>query len=150
MPAVDPGSGTNLQENGHAADSLNYLPFIPPQHTHSELRAVDPKGFGRFRKGFAWFGLDHFDAQDGFFAAYGTETYTSGYDLPSAGLGINLVNAAGKNILQFFLEGTNLANVSYQSNMSRLIYFDNPVVPGGITPGMFNMGEDLSPKPEIE
>ena len=136
--------GTNLQGDGHAPDSLKYLPFIPPLHTHSELRAVDPKGFGRFRKGFVWVGFDHYNAQDRFFAAYGTETYTAGYNLLSAGLGINLVNAAGKNILQFFLEGTNLANVSYQSNMSRLKYFDNPVVPPGITPGMFNMGRNIT------
>ena len=136
--------GTNLQDNGHAADSLKYLPFIPPPHTHSELRAVDPKGFGRFRKGLVWIGFDHYNAQDRFFAAYGTETYTAGYNLLSAGLGINLVNAAGKNIIQFFLEGTNLANVNYQSNMSRLKYFDNPVVPPGITPGMFNMGRNIT------
>ena len=150
--------GTNLSDNGHAPDSLKYLPFIPPLHTHSVLRADDVKGFGRFRKGYAFVGFDHYNAQDRFFAAYGTETYTAGYNLLSAGLGVDLVNATGKTILQLFLEGTNLGNVNYQSNMSRLKYFDNPVVPPGITPGMFNMGRnfsfkvlvplDFSPKPK--
>jgi len=136
--------GTNRQDNGHAPDSLKYLPFIPPLHTHSELRAVDHKGFGRFKGGYAYIGFDHYNAQDRFFAAYGTETYTAGYNLLSAGVGVDLVNAAGKKVLQLFIEGTNLANVNYQSNMSRLKYFDNPEVPPGITPGMFNMGRNIT------
>jgi iron complex outermembrane receptor protein len=136
--------GTNLSNNGHAPDSLKYLPFIPPLHTHSELRAMDTKGFSRFKNGYAYIGFDHYSAQDRFFAAYGTETYTAGYNLLSAGLGVSLVNAAGKDILRLFIEGTNLGNINYQSNMSRLKYFDNPVVPPGITPGMFNMGRNIT------
>jgi len=136
--------GTNLSNNGHAPDSLKYLPFIPPLHTHSELRAVDHRGFGRFKGGYVYVGFDHYNAQDRFFAAYGTETYTAGYNLLSAGLGVDLVNAAGKKIVQLFVEGTNLADVNYQSNMSRLKYFDNPVVPPGTQPGMFNMGRNIT------
>jgi len=136
--------GTNLSDNGHAPDSLKYLPFIPPPHTHSELRATDVKGFGRWKKGYVFLGFDHYNPQNRFFAAYGTETYTAGYNLLSAGLGVNLVDATGRNIAQLFIEGTNLANVNYQSNMSRLKYFDNPVVPPGIQPGMFNMGRNIS------
>jgi iron complex outermembrane recepter protein len=136
--------GTNLVDEGHAPDSLKYLPFIPPAHFHTELRGNYAKGFGRFKNGYAFVGFDHFNAQDRFFAAYGTETYTDGYNLLSAGVGVNLVNATGKNIVEIFIEGTNLANVNYQSNMSRLKYFDNPVVPPGIQPGIFNMGRNIS------
>jgi iron complex outermembrane recepter protein len=136
--------GTNLVDGGHAPDSLKYLPFIPPAHFHSELRGSYAKGFGRFKNGYAFVGFDHYNAQNRFFAAYGTETYTAGYDLLSAGLGVNLVNAAGKNIVEIFIEGTNLANANYQSNMSRLKYFDNPQVPANIQPGIFNMGRNIS------
>jgi iron complex outermembrane receptor protein len=136
--------GTNLTNGGHAPDSLKYLPFIPPLHTHSELRGVYAKGFGRFKNAYAFVGFDHYNAQDRFFAAYGTETYTAGYNLLSAGLGIKMVNATGKNILEIYIEGRNLANVNYQSNMSRLKYFDNPVVPPGVQPGIFNMGRNFS------
>ena len=62
----------------------------------------------------------------------------------SAGIGGNLVNAAGKKIIELFIEGTNLGNVNYQSNMSRLKYFDNPTVPAGVQPGIFNMGRNIS------
>lgn len=136
--------GTNLGNGGKVADSLKYLPFIPPLHTHSELRATFNKGFSSFRNVYGFVGFDHFNAQDRFFAAYGTETYTAGYNLLSAGFGGNLVNAAGKVIIKLFVEGTNLANVNYQSNMSRLKYFDNPNVPAGVQPGIFNMGRNIS------
>jgi iron complex outermembrane receptor protein len=136
--------GENLGNGGHEPDSLKYLPFIPPAHTHSELRGTFANGFGNFKNTYAFLGFDHYDAQAHFFGAYGTETYTAGYNLLSAGLGANLVNAAGKKVVELFIEGTNLANISYQSNMSRLKYFDNPVVPPGVQPGMFNMGRNIS------
>jgi iron complex outermembrane receptor protein len=136
--------GTNLIDGGHAPDSLKYLPFIPPLHTHSELKGTYDKGFGRFKNGYAYIGFDHYNDQNRFFSAYGTETFTAGYNLLSAGFGVNLVNAHGKKLVELFVEGTNLANINYQSNMSRLKYFDNPVVPPGIQPGMFNMGRNVS------
>ncbi|WP_428328251.1 TonB-dependent receptor [Mucilaginibacter sp.] len=136
--------GTNLGNGGPVADSLKHLPFIPPLHTHSELRANFNKGFGSLKSVYGFIGFDHFGAQNRFFSAYGTETYTAGYNLLSAGLGGNLVNKAGKTVIKLFIEGTNLANVNYQSNMSRLKYFDNPTIPAGVQPGIFNMGRNVS------
>ena len=136
--------GTNLGTGAKVPDSLKYLPFIPPLHTHSELRGNFTKGFDNFKNLYAFVGFDHFNAQNHFFAAYGTETYTAGYNLLSAGIGGNIVNTAGKKVVEIFIEGTNLANVNYQSNMSRLKYFDNPVVPAGVQPGIFNMGRNIS------
>lgn len=136
--------GENLGTGGKVPDSLKYLPFIPPLHTHSELRGTYNKGFGSFRNLYAFIGFDHYDAQDHFFSAYGTETYTAGYNLLSAGIGGNVVNAKGNKVLEIFIEGTNLGNVAYQSNMSRLKYFDNQTVPAGVQPGIFNMGRNIS------
>ncbi len=136
--------GQNLGTGGKVPDSLKYLPFIPPLHTHSELKANFSKGFSNFRNVYAFFGFDHFSAQNRFFAAYGTETYTAGYNLLSGGIGADLVDGGGKTIAKLFIEGTNLGNVNYQSNMSRLKYFDNPNVPAGVQPGIFNMGRNIS------
>jgi iron complex outermembrane receptor protein len=136
--------GTNLGTGGKVADSLKYLPFIPPLHTHSELRGTFVKGFGSLRNVYGFVGFDHYNAQDRFFSAYGTETYTAGYNLLSAGFGGNIVNAKGNTVLKLFIEGTNLANVNYQSNMSRLKYFDNATVPPGVQPGIFNIGRNIS------
>jgi iron complex outermembrane receptor protein len=113
-------------------------------HTHSELRGTFNGGFGDFKSLYVFVGFDHYSAQDRFFAAYGTETYTAGYNLLSAGFGGNIVNKDGQPVIKLFIEGTNLANVNYQSNMSRLKYFDNPNVPEGVHPGIFNMGRNIS------
>ncbi|MEO3402277.1 TonB-dependent receptor [Mucilaginibacter sp. CAU 1740] len=136
--------GQNKGNGGPVADSLKYLPFIPPLHLHSELRGTFNGGFGKLKSLYAFVGFDHYSAQDRFFAAYGTETYTAGYNLLSAGFGGNIVNKAGQPVIKLFVEGTNLANVNYQSNMSRLKYFDNPTVPDGVRPGIFNMGRNIS------
>ncbi|MCC8425038.1 TonB-dependent receptor [Mucilaginibacter sp. UR6-11] len=136
--------GKNLGNGSPVADSLKYLPFIPPLHTHSELRGTFVKGFSKFKNVYAFVGLDHYSAQDRFFSAYGTETYTAGYNLLNAGIGGNLVNAAGKKVVELFIEGTNLANINYQSNMSRLKYFDNAETAPGVQRGIFNMGRNIS------
>jgi len=136
--------GRNLGTGGQVADSLKYLPFIPPLHTHSELRGSFNKGLNQLKNLYVFVGFDHYNAQDHFFAAYGTETYTAGYNLLSAGIGGNLTNNNGQTIVRLFIEGTNLANVNYQSNMSRLKYFDNANVPAGVQPGIFNIGRNIS------
>jgi iron complex outermembrane recepter protein len=137
--------GTNLGTGAKVPDSLKYLPFIPPLHTHSELRGTFAKGLGNsFKNLYAFVGFDHYSAQNRFFSAYSTETYTAGYNLLSAGIGGNIVNDKGAKVLEVFIEGTNLGNVNYQSNMSRLKYFDNPTVPAGVQPGIFNMGRNIS------
>jgi iron complex outermembrane receptor protein len=136
--------GKNLGNGGPVADSLQYLPFIPPLHSHHELRGTFAKGFKKVKNIYAFVGLDHYSAQDRFFSAYGTETYTAGYNLISAGIGGNLVNASGKKVVELFIEGTNLANTNYQSNMSRLKYFDNADAGPGVQPGIFNMGRNIS------
>lgn len=136
--------GTNLGDGGTVPDSLRYLPFIPPMHTHSELKAEIRKGFGPFKSVYVFGAFDHFNAQDRFFSAYGTETYTAGYNLLSAGFGGKLVNGQGKELFSLYVEGTNLLNKNYQSNMSRLKYFDNAEVPEGVQPGIFNMGRNIS------
>jgi iron complex outermembrane receptor protein len=136
--------GTNLGNGGTVPDSLKYLPFIPPLHTHSELRGNFSKGFAGFRNVYAFVGFDHYSAQDRYFSAYGTETYTAGYNLLSAGIGTDVTNGKGKTVMKVFVEGTNLANVNYQSNMSRLKYFDNPVTADGVHRGIFNMGRNIS------
>jgi iron complex outermembrane receptor protein len=135
--------GQNLGTGATVPDSLKYLPFIPPFHTHSEIRGNFKKGFSILQNLYVSLSLDHFNAQNQFFSAYGTETRTPGYNLINAGMGADLTNSKGKVFLKVFVEGKNLAGTVYQSNMSRLKYFDNPVVPKGIAPGIFNIGRNI-------
>jgi len=135
--------GENLGNGNPVPDSLRYLPFIPPFHTHSEVKADIRKIIPSLHNFFATLSLDHYNAQNEFFSAYGTETRTPGYTLLNAGLGANIMGSDGKIFMKFFVEGKNLTNAVYQSNMSRLKYFDNAVVPKGIAPGIFNIGTNI-------
>lgn len=136
---------TNLGGNGAMInDSNKYLPYIPPFHTNSELRAEFRKKRGCFSDIFLKVGYQYFAAQNRAFLAYGTETKTPGYGLFDAGMGASVVNKKGKILFTLGIFGSNLTDVAYQSNMSRLKYFDN--YPNNYTgrSGIYNMGRNIS------
>ena len=135
----------NKSANGiHITDSTKYLPLIPPLHTNTELRAnLNPRG-KHFRSLYFKIGMEYYAKQDRIFSAYGTETPTPGYVLFNAGMGTDIVNNKGKVILSINILGNNITNVAYQSNMSRLKYFeDYPDNPTGRN-GIYNMGRNIS------
>ncbi|MGV9012636.1 MAG: TonB-dependent receptor [Flavobacteriales bacterium] len=125
-------------------DSTRYLPLIPPVHTNSELRWDMPKGTGCFKRMFVKVGMQIYAAQDRFFGAYGTETYTPGYTLLDAGLGGDIINKKGRTLFTLTVLGTNLGDIGYQSNMNRLKYFDDYPVNGSGRSGIYNMGRNIS------
>lgn len=137
--------GSNLGGSGVLiTDSTRYLPFIPPLHTNSELRADFKKTLGFLSEIFIKVGLQYYAAQRRVYSAYGTETATPGYTLLDAGLGANIVNKKGATLCTFSVLASNLTDLAYQSNMSRLKYFDN--YPNNYTgrSGIYNMGRNIS------
>lgn len=135
-------------KNEKISDEEKYLPFIPPLQWRSELRA-------NFNQ---WHGLQHifvklelnvFAAQNRVYAMNGTETPTPGYQLVNGGLGADFTNRAGEKLFSFTVLAENIFNTAYQSNMSRLKYFeDYPNDPRGHY-GIYNMGRNLSVKISI-
>jgi iron complex outermembrane receptor protein len=135
----------NLGGNGAViTDSTRYLPYIPPLHTNSELRADFKKKRGFISNYYLKAGVQYYATQDKFYSAYGTETKTPGYTLIDAGLGFDIVSKKNKTILSFNFAVNNLTDAAYQSNMSRLKYFDN--YPNNYTgrSGIYNMGRNFS------
>ena len=135
----------NKPANGiQISDSTKYLPLIPPFHTNTELRAnLKPKG-KPLRSLYFRIGMEYYAKQDRIFSAYGTETPTPGYILFNAGMGTDIVNNKGKVLLSINIMGNNITNVAYQSNMSRLKYFEEyPDNPTGRS-GIYNMGRNIS------
>jgi iron complex outermembrane receptor protein len=135
----------NLGGNGAVIDEGNkYLPFIPPVHTNSELRAEIGKRKGPFSDIFVKIGYQYFAAQNRIYSAEGTETRTPGYGLVDAGLGAQVNNKKNKALCTIGVFATNLADAAYQSNMSRLKYFEP--YPGNQTghSGIYNMGRNIS------
>ncbi|MCW3075969.1 MAG: TonB-dependent receptor [Bacteroidetes bacterium] len=135
----------NLGGNGsHITDSTRYLPYIPPFHTNSELRADFKKQIACFSEIFVKVGLQYYAEQNRIFSAYGTETKTPSYTLLDAGFGTTVLNKKGKHIFTVIINATNLTDVAYQNNMSRLKYFDNYPVNGTGRRGIYSMGRNIS------
>lgn len=126
------------------SDSTRYLPFIPPFHTNSDLRLDLRKRMGAFSNLFVKVGVQYYAVQDHIYSAYGTETPTPGYTLLDAGVGGDVVDKQGRVLCSFTLIGSNLADVAYQSNMSRLKYMDSDPVNATGRSGIYNMGRNIA------
>ncbi len=125
-------------------DSSKYLPFIPAPKYRGELKAQFNNVGKNLTNVYIKFGLDYFFEQDKFFNAYSTETATPAYTLLNAGLGANIKAFNRKDFLCVYLSAENLADIAYQSHLSRLKYA--PLNPATGRNGVFNMGRNISLK----
>jgi iron complex outermembrane receptor protein len=135
----------NKGGNGiHVTDSSRYLPFIPPLHTNTELRANIKSKSRHFSSLYLKIGVEYYAKQDRIYSADNTETPTPGYVLYNAGIGTDINNSKGKVLLSINILGNNLTDVAYQSHLSRLKYFEEyPNNPSGRS-GIYNMGRNIS------
>ncbi len=131
------------------SDSAKYLPFIPPLHTISELRANIKKAGKTFANAFVKAQFEIYAKQDRVYLANNTETPTAGYQLFNAGFGTDILNKQGKPIVTVSFLGNNLFNVAYQSGLNRLKYFEP--YPGNFTGhnGIYNMGRNFSLRVDV-
>ena len=135
-------SYVNAQLNNQP-DSAKYLPFTPPAKWVSDIRIDIEKAGKYFANSFLSFGLAYFFEQDKIFAAYNTETTTPAYTLLNASFGGDiLINK--KTVAKLYITGTNLADIAYQSHLSRLKYAPVNNVSGHT--GVYNMGRNISIK----
>jgi iron complex outermembrane receptor protein len=143
------GTNQGVSRSSKLYDSSKYLPFIPPLHTFSELRANIKKVSKGITNGFAKIQLEYYAAQNRAYLAFGTETPTPAYKLVNAGLGADITNTKGKTILTFSFLSNNLFDVAYQSHLNRLKYFED--FPDDPRPnhGIYNMGRNFSIKVNV-
>jgi iron complex outermembrane receptor protein len=128
----------------HVTDRSRYLPFIPPLHTNTEIRANIKSKSRHFSSFYVKFGVEYFAKQDRIYSAYNTETPTPGYILYNAGIGTDITNSKGKVLVSINILGNNLTDAAYQSHLSRLKYFEEyPNNPSGRS-GIYNMGRNIS------
>ena len=140
----------NLGGQSVAINATNkYLPFIPPVHSNSELRAEFRKKKACFTAVFIKVAYQYYAAQNRIYAVDGTETKTPSYGLVDAGFGTTIVNKKSKPLVTFLVFANNLTDAAYQSNMSRLKYFDNYPINGTGRSGIYSMGRNISVKLSI-
>lgn len=135
----------NKGGNGiQVTEGSKYLPFIPPLHLTSELRANIKSSLKHIGVAFVKVGLEYYASQKRVYSAYNTETPTSGYALFNAGVGAEIKNKSGKVIANVNILGNNIFDVAYQSHLSRLKYFEQyPDNATGRT-GIYNMGRNIN------
>ncbi len=132
-----------IEKEGNAA---KYLPFIPPIHGRSELRASVSKEIGNLSAVYFRAEVDYYGAQNKFYGVDNTETATAGYALFNIGTGATVNNRNKRALFQLFLQVDNLFNTSYQSNLNRLKYFEYYTASPNGRSGIYNMGRNASVK----
>ncbi len=130
-----------IQKN--QGDSTKYLPYTPPNKVRSEIKLGLPREGSVLKNTYFKISIDHFFEQDKVYYRFGTESITPGYSLVNLGLGTDFY-ANQKQLCSLFIYCSNVGDVAYQSNMSRLKYTDVNNVTGRT--GVYNMGRNLSVK----
>ncbi len=123
-------------------DSTKYLPYTPPPKYRTELKFICTKG-KVFKNGYFKIGVDYYLPQTKIYYKYGNETNTPDYGLLNVGIGGDICTKE-RTLFSVYLYGSNLTDLAYQSNMSRLKYADPNNVTGRI--GVYNMGRNISIK----
>ncbi len=140
------GNNEGVNNQAKISDSARYLPFIPPLHTFSELRANIKKVSSSIVNAFLKIQMEYYAPQNRAYLAFHTETPTPGYHLFNAGLGADITNGKGQTLFTLSMLGNNLFDVAYQSHLNRLKYFEP--YPNDPRPyhGIYNMGRNFSCK----
>ena len=140
------GNNEGVRGQGKLSDSAKYLPFIPPLHTYSELRANIKKVSASIVNAFVKVQFEYYAPQNRAYLEFGTETPTPGYHLFNAGFGADITNHKGHTLFSVTILGDNLFDVAYQSHLNRLKYFEP--YPDDPRPhhGIYNMGRNFSLK----
>jgi iron complex outermembrane receptor protein len=121
-------------------DSQN-LPFIPAPVWVSDLKFELGNPVKWMNQAYLKIGMDKTWAQNHVYSAFDTETKTPGYTLLNAGFGSDFVFGR-KSRFSLYISANNLANVAYQSHLSRLKYAGINNATGRT--GIYNMGRNIS------
>lgn len=122
-----------------------YLPFILPMQINSAVSDNIKTGSKIVTSITPRIELDVTGAQNRYLGLSNTETYTKGYSLVNVGVSAEVAYSK-MNTLNIYFQINNVFNTSYQSNMSRLKYFEYySQTPNGQR-GIYGMGRNISVK----
>jgi iron complex outermembrane receptor protein len=119
-----------------------YLPLIPPAKLLSSIGQEIKTNSKIFSAINLKVEMDFYGAQNRYLALSGTETATQWYALSNFSVQIQMKYSI-KNTLQFQLQANNIFDKAYQSNLSRLKYFEYYTSSPNGHLGMFGMGRNI-------
>ncbi|MBS1607171.1 MAG: TonB-dependent receptor [Bacteroidetes bacterium] len=139
--------GVNHAEKyAHTGIDGEFLPFIPPLRWTGDLELPLIPRFLLNRlphQILLNLGLEYNAAQHRYLALYNTETPTPSYTLFHAGA--NTTIRLSKTLtIQWLVQIENLLNAAFQSNLSRLKYFEYYTRSPNGRPGIYNMGRSIN------
>ncbi len=120
-----------------------YLPFIPPLRVTSSLTQNLMVRSKVLTDLFVKADVEINGSQNRYLALYNTETPTPGYTLVGLGLGGQIRYAERASPLRVLIQVNNLFDVAYQSNLSRLKYFEYYQQSSTGYSGIYSMGRNI-------
>ncbi|HWY10609.1 MAG TPA: TonB-dependent receptor [Bacteroidia bacterium] len=138
------GDNTKNEYQGKGING-EYLPFIPPLKILSSINQVIKMKWKVLSAFDLKAELDYSGSQNRYLALYHTETPTPSYALFNAAINMD-INYSKKNTLQFMVLVNNIFDVVYQSNLSRLKYFEYYSQSPNGRYGMYGMGRNVCVK----
>ena len=136
----------SAEKYAHTGIHGEYLPFIPPLRWTGdiELPLVPRFILNRLPHQILLnFGCEYTAAQHRYLALYNTETPTPSYTLLHAGANTS-IRLSKTLTIQWLIQIENLLNIAYQSNLSRLKYFEYYTQSPNGHLGIYNMGRSLN------
>lgn len=128
-----------IQKNQPAA--TKYLPYTPPYKLVSGVEFIAKNLGNTLKNTYLRFDMEHCFKQDKIFYKFNNETVTPAYTLLNIGVGTDIISK-GHTLVSIYVYVQNLADIAYQSNMSRLKYLDTNNVTGRI--GVYELGSNIS------
>jgi iron complex outermembrane receptor protein len=122
-------------------DSAKYLPLTPAPKLQTTLKADIRKLGHILQNAYIKFEVENYFTQNKYYAAYSTETKTPGYTLLNFGAGSDVI-LKRKTLCSLYISVNNLADIAYQSHLSRLKYTAVNYAIGRT--GIYNMGRNVS------
>ena len=115
--------------------------MTPTPRWTSELKyEITHHGHTTFNNTYVAVGLTCNLAQNHYYKADNTETYTPSYTLVNLSVGTDL-NIRHKKVAEIYITADNLLNRAYQNHLSRLKYCDINHATG--RQGVYNMGRNI-------
>lgn len=141
--------GNNTQDEFRSTGIYgHYLPFIPPFKMLTTIQQEFKIRAHIFPALSAKVDFDYSAQQNRYLALYNTETPTPAYLLTNVGVSLDIAYSK-QHTLKLQLQANNLFDVAYQSNMSRLKYFEYYSQSPNNRSGMYSMGRNLCVRIDI-
>jgi outer membrane receptor protein involved in Fe transport len=138
--------GSRFAETGVHGE---YLPFIPPLRISTGVSKLIPTKSQWLSELTVKADVDHNARQDRYLGLNNTETATAAYTLVNAGIDGSIHIGQNRPALRVLFQVNNLFDVAYQSNLSRLKYFEYFTHSPNGNLGIYGMGRNMCVKVTI-